>query len=445
MTLAEARALCPALSHADHQPEHDLKSLEAFARWMMRFSPVVAIESSDALLLDVTGTERLFGGFDRLLGLVSDAILKFGFHYGIAIASTPGSAWALASFSQGHPAIITPEQLPDALSSLPIAALRLDIELIQAFHGLGIDKIGQLMQLPRAALPARFGTTVLTRLDQALGHLSEPLQAVERREPIQTQLKFEGVVDSLEVIWEVLKRLLEKVIRELKRRDCGARKLLVEFLLPRAPALQKTISLSRPSSDSAGLFNLMRCATETVKSHDGFAGVRLSVPVFERLPHEQFGLLDSAEQAGDLDFDHLIERLKARMGDGTVLCARLVESHRPEKTYLYTETDADNAQPAAQMKDQCPKARPLHLLPEPVEVFCMASASPEAAPVSFTHMGDQFQVVHASGPERIAGTWWEGRSKTRDYFDAEDSMGRRFWVFRVLETRKWYLHGIFDC
>ncbi|MGH7180061.1 MAG: hypothetical protein ACREJC_21970, partial [Tepidisphaeraceae bacterium] len=43
MTLGEARALCAHVSHASHDPIRDQKSLEALGRWMMRFSPVVAL------------------------------------------------------------------------------------------------------------------------------------------------------------------------------------------------------------------------------------------------------------------------------------------------------------------------------------------------------------------------------------------------------------------
>ena len=92
-----------------------------------------------------------------------------------------------------------------------------------------------------------------------------------------------------------------------------------------------------------------------------------------------------------------------------------------------------------------PKPRPLHLLPEPVEVLCTAlpSGEFEGVPVSFTYEAAVFQVARAAGPERISGTWWEGRHKTRDYFDVEDVTGRRFWMFQVAETRKWYLHGVY--
>jgi protein ImuB len=68
----------------------------------------------------------------------------------------------------------------------------------------------------------------------------------------------------------------------------------------------------------------------------------------------------------------------------------------------------------------------------------------EGRPVMFAHEGQARRVAHFVGPERIAGRWWDGHDKTRDYFDVQDEQGRRFWVFRVTQTGKWYLHGVFE-
>ncbi len=68
----------------------------------------------------------------------------------------------------------------------------------------------------------------------------------------------------------------------------------------------------------------------------------------------------------------------------------------------------------------------------------------EGQPAAFTHEGQVRTIVHAVGPERIAGRWWDGHDKTRDYFDVEDASARRFWLFRVRETGRWYLHGGFE-
>ena len=68
----------------------------------------------------------------------------------------------------------------------------------------------------------------------------------------------------------------------------------------------------------------------------------------------------------------------------------------------------------------------------------------DGRPISITQDGKVRRVMHAVGPERIAGQWWEGHNKTRDYFAVEDEEGRRSWVFRVRETGRWFVHGEFE-
>ena len=88
----------------------------------------------------------------------------------------------------------------------------------------------------------------------------------------------------------------------------------------------------------------------------------------------------------------------------------------------------------------------MHLLSQPREVKAISGPSDhgDGLPLSFTCAGSVHRITHAIGPERIAGAWWEGRDKTRDYFDAQDQTGRRFWLFRVVQTGRWFMHGLFE-
>jgi len=89
----------------------------------------------------------------------------------------------------------------------------------------------------------------------------------------------------------------------------------------------------------------------------------------------------------------------------------------------------------------------LSLLDGPNSTFLMSlmpSESRDGQPVSFTHNNQVHRLIHVRGPERIAGQRWNGSGKTRDYFDVADTDGSRFWVFRVMETNRWYLHGVFE-
>ncbi|MDB5296398.1 MAG: polymerase, partial [Phycisphaerales bacterium] len=67
----------------------------------------------------------------------------------------------------------------------------------------------------------------------------------------------------------------------------------------------------------------------------------------------------------------------------------------------------------------------------------------DGPPAVFAYRGEARRVTHCDGPERIAGVWWDGHDKTRDYYEVEDEAGRRFWIFRVVRTGRWFLHGEF--
>jgi protein ImuB len=471
------------IKETERRRDGETKRLHELARRMMRFSPVVAVEPPDAIALDVTGSQLLFRGMDRLLRLASAAcsaaLSGWRLTHGIAIAPTLGAAWALASFDSGR-IISSVEELAGVLRPLPVAALRLDETSAHALCGLGIATIGQLAALPRQTLPARFGPAILTRLDQAVGRMPEPLTALCHQEKITAQMRFDDAIESPEMLLEIFRRLLEQVLDALRRRGCGARILMVDYLCRAAP-ISKTISLSRPTRDASALLNLLRCATETISvkaqgtSSLGVFGLRLSVPIFERLPDEQLQLLEEegtkARRHGgtkgeEAELDHLFERLRIRLGGQNVLFPQLLQSHLPEQSFHY----ASSSQPLVLSPQSCIPPRPLHLLPTPIEIRCIASPSEE--PCSFTlseggawrseggawrseggawSKSSVFQIAHCTGPERICGDWWTGRDKTRDYFEVEESGGRRFWIFRVAETsgrqslrRRWFLHGLFD-
>ena len=549
MTLTQARALCAEVQHAPYEPEQDQRALEALARWMMRFSPVVCCGirdakeeiAPDAIFLDITGCERAFDGFENIVSQVSDSLIGLGIHARIAAAPTPGAAWALA-YAGKDGAIIKEYQLESALAALPVEALRVGDEIAAGLRHLGLDTVDQVMHLPREVLPARFGPVLLRRIDQAMGRIAEPLVPLEYRTAVQARMDFDATIQSLETIWLVFQKLIGQVIEQLVSRGQGARRVDVELLRAHDIPVKKTILLSYPSRDPANLFNLFRCALEELElplrerprsrlrgrrpgapspqaarqsqrpapgfviskiDDEGFCGLRISVPLCERLTDEQISLLDHEQYAGQIELDRLIERLRIRLGNEAIVQAELVESHVPEEGWKNSNDEARMTNQIRMANDRmikrdfvgsasadgipakgiCSPAaiasaeagptaahppvssfehsnlirhssfefrhsppRPLHLLRAPIVVRVMVTPSEDAEgrPAAFMHEGIVRRVSHAVGPERIAGRWWDGHDKTRDYFDIADATGRRFWIFRVRQTGKWYLHGIFE-
>ena len=94
--------------------------------------------------------------------------------------------------------------------------------------------------------------------------------------------------------------------------------------------------------------------------------------------------------------------------------------------------------------------RPIRLFARPEPIETMASV-PDGPPLRFRWRRMLHEVAAIEGPERIAPQWWsqEASALTRDYFRAQDTQGRHFWLYREgLYAReaglpKWWMHGLF--
>jgi hypothetical protein len=369
-------------------------------------------------------------------------------------------------------------------------------------------------------------------------------------------MEFDGPVESLEAIWETLRRLVGQIVPQLARLGAGARRLEAEFRRAYAPPVHKTVLLAHPNRDAKSLFHLLRCATEQLDGgDDGFTGVTLAVPLHERVTDEQLAL--DGELAGqtpgkdaalcEADVARLMEVLSVRLGPQAVLKSEAHACHLPERAYRtkdgvraelaeVTLTDIRTAKkkrigkggstngsrrghgleahvtggvPVTRASSPCQRAetmrtfhppppkptfpplrlttdeppweplipdlpadadpertdvphvipptgteeapplsaRPLRLLPVPrplrVSAATLSDHGEEQHLLTLADGEEVMCVAHTAGPERIGGLWWEGHNKTRDYYDIETTEGKRLWVFRVAQTRKWYVHGVF--
>jgi protein ImuB len=448
MSAAEARALCAKLYCIDEDIAGDQRALDALGRWLIRFTPTVSRGWEDAdpadmpsvLFLDLTGSERLFGGIDRLVDRVKLALVKFKIPARLALAPTPGAAWAIALAGGSFPADLPP---------LPVESLRLDEKILDNLRSLGLHRIGDVLALPREQLSSRFGPSLLKRIDQLTGALVEPLTKLVNDAPISARMEFDAPVKELEDIWRIFEKLLGVAIAKLACRNHGVRQLQMIFKPDRGwglPDITRTVSLSRPHRDRATLLNLIRCETERVDCGEGFVRFQLDVSLHEAVAEAQTQLFDQRWVEEEMELDRLLQRLRVRLGEAAVIRPELVESYLPERAWRPGENDAP---PIAAVT----APRPLTLFPKPIEisVVCEPSDDRTGSPRQFSWRGNVHRLTHAVGPERIGGEWWRGHLHTRDYYDAEDVTGARFWLFRVLHPRsndaivaRWFLHGRFD-
>jgi protein ImuB len=185
--LSNARSKVLDLQTRAADPAADAAALDKLALWAMRYTPLAApwdeASGADGLFIDITGSAHLCGGEARLLADLDRRLRAFGLAPRLAVAGTPGAAWALARHgpldingTDGRTVgpIIASGAEAAALRPLPLAALRLPEATLSLLRRLGLRRIGDVMEQPRAPLAARF-EALLLRLDQALGRAPEPL------------------------------------------------------------------------------------------------------------------------------------------------------------------------------------------------------------------------------------------------------------------------------
>ena len=196
------------------------KLLKGIAEWCIRYTPAVAIDPPDGLILDVTGCAHLWGGEKQYLTEILKRFKDFGYDVRAAMADTIGTAWAVARFGQDA-SIIESGQQTAALLSLPAAALRLEAETIELLEKLGLRQINDFISMPRSALRRRFGQHFLKRLDQALGYEEEIIHPVQPIEPYQEWLPCLEPIVTATGIEIALQRLLDTLCKRLQQEEKG--------------------------------------------------------------------------------------------------------------------------------------------------------------------------------------------------------------------------------
>jgi len=222
MVVADARAIISSLQVLDDKPELSKKLLTGIAEWCIRFTPAVAIDEPNGLILDVSGCAHLWGDEKKYLTDIFKRLKEFGYDILIAIADTIGAAWANARFGQGS-VIIEPGQQTKALLPLPAAALRIDPLVAERLDKLGLRQVSSFINMPRPSLRRRFGQQLLQRLDQAMGLEEEWIMPVQPIEPYQERLPCLEPIVTATGIEIALQRLLDTLCHRLQHEQKGLR------------------------------------------------------------------------------------------------------------------------------------------------------------------------------------------------------------------------------
>ena len=456
MTLAAAQAVLTTLVPIPADPAGEAEGLARLARWALRYAPLVA-PAADGFWIDITGAAHLAGGEAALLADLAARLARFGLTARAAVADTPGAAWAVARY--GEVGMVPPGGAAAALAPLPVAALRLDPPALALLERLGVTRIADLAALPRAPLARRLGAVALRRLDQALGHLAEPLSPLAPPVALAATRTFpEPLTEAaplVPLLADAIAALSATLCARLEAAGLGARRLALRAERLDGTEARLTAGTAAATRAAPHLARLLVARLERLDPGQGIAALHLAVIRAEPLAPEQTGLAASSPPSlAPPSLAPLLDRLAGRLGEGRIWRAAPTSSAVPERAVrrippMIPPMIPPLAPPAGAWPAGLPRPPRLLTPPQPIEALALL---PDRPPAAFVWRRRRFLVRRADGPERVRGEWWRRAAETeavRDYWRVEDAEGQRFWLYRrgdgmAAESGDlcWFLHGI---
>ena len=450
---------------------------QAVASIALGFSPRVAL-LDEAVLVDVTGSLRLFGGLARLSQLLQARLLAF---------FESNQALALIRLAQGATSLIALGRLrwqagpsgteKKRVADLPMHTLSAARPHLGVLGRIGCRSWDDILRLPRDGVARRFGAELLEALDRARGTVADEYEWQVLPEHFEEKIELNALVIHAPALMAGAQRLLVSLQAWLLGRQSGLSALRLTWHLDKRrdvpPTGELEIRTAQPAQD-------MRHVARLVAEH--LAQQKLPAPVhslsLQSLVTELLAdsaaatasLLMQERKQGDSAVE-LIERLSARLGEAQVQAWQPAADHRPEQMQRWVPAQGALKSIAAgprfarakgkkTLKNSAPTATrtealyPSWLLPEPL-MLATAGNSPVY----------QGRLVRLAGPQRLEATGWQLADSDaanragvcdkpwalRDYFIYRSQQGSLLWIYSerlvptpdALPQRAWFLHGFF--
>lgn len=430
MPVNAAYALCPGLKVYPLNEQDQLDRLRQLAVWAEQFTSRVNVHAPQALVLEVRGSLKLFGGLSAIQDRIGRQLKEWQYSFHGAVTPTPMASLLLASSGQSD-VVQNKQHLRSALGRLAVSHLPIGLKKKQQLHNIGVRLLRDLWRLPRDGLARRFGPELVGYLDRTLGLMPDPLDFFASPEAFEADYEFTMEVHKNDLLFNVAAQLLQQLAVFLRQRDACINQCRFELYHDRHEFTNVIVGVRQATRDHRHLAGLLEEHLNRLSLSAPVKSIKLIAGDLMPFSPQHYSLfsepaLNPMLTGEESDVEFLLEQLQARMGRAAIKTYQAVAEHRPEYAYRVNEAGVTGCKLIKQH-------RPFWLLPEP-------RLLPQRNHLPWL----QGPVSLSKGPERIETGWWSGHDVRRDYYIAVSSKGSQLWVFQELnQHRRWYLHGLF--
>jgi protein ImuB len=406
-----------------------------------QFSPRIEATSHGkvcAFVLDIAGTERLFGPPERMAERLRAALAAVGFRASIAVSANFHAARMKAAAVRGITVIPEGEEAA-ALAKLPIAALGLAEGHEETFALWGIRTLGELAALPEVELITRLGPKAREWLTLARGVAEHTFQPIEPEFSLEEFCEFEAPVEQIDSLLFIGARMIDCLVGRAAGRALSLASLTALMTVEGGSIHRRVIRPALPTTDRKFLLKLLQLEMGAHPPQAAVVSLTLSAEAGQSTK-VQLGLF-APQTPEPSRLDVTLARLKAIVGEDRVGSPVLEDTHRAGSFRMegFVVDGKASAPRAERPRMTLRRMRPLL----PVRVVLRG-----IKPTAFRDRKNSFEVMAAYGPWRISGCWWTTHEWNTEEWDvlAASSNGALVACLLVYDrtTDRWRLEAFYD-
>jgi protein ImuB len=447
MRRREAEAVVPTITTVVADPGADMAAFEPVADAAEQVIPRVEIAAPGLLFAPVGGAIRYFGGERPLVERIAkeiDAVTGAGFRIGLAAG--PFAAHRAAEQATHDNPICIVDNDATFLASLDVAALGSE-DLAATFRWLGITTLGELAQLPRAAVVSRFGNQGMAAHRLAAGEDRDSRPRAITAD-ISVEERFLPPLENMEQAAFVSRALAHRLLTALAAGGTAPHRLVVRAEAADGAVRERTWRNADPF-DEVTLGERVRWQLHAwldsarMGSGPGIRGglVRLRITPAD-ISDEGRQLALSEDAAVAAETYRALAQAQSIVGPDGVLQARPQGGRDPGEQVDWYRWGEQPKAPQRDPKAPWPGAHPSPapaLVPQQPPV--LEVEWDEGLPVR-VRLGSRWEpVLSWAGPWRKMGRWWQGEGHA-DRYQLVTSAGA--FLCEVRETGIAYLTGVYD-
>ena len=246
MPLREVTAVCAGAVFVPYNPVAEAIAVERLLDALETVSPFVEAAEPGRCYVDLAGLDRHHGSPEAAARQLLLAISPL-YRPRVGIGSNPFLAWVAArKAAPGGVQTLPDAEVSTVLSPLPASWLPITPELVLRLDRLGLRTLGDIVDLPAAALAARFGPT--GRRIAQLGRGVDPTPFRPRRqvEMVAEEMELEAPTASRDVLLLAVHQLVSRAFARPVLRARDVRQARLRVVIEGAHSWERELTFREP-------------------------------------------------------------------------------------------------------------------------------------------------------------------------------------------------------